>query len=90
MEINLDKLEILVRERYSELQRQAEDDEFWINYCDKHEIILLHPEWVREEFNRGHENMVCVFSPEEGYDYPLWLLVPKELAEKSLALNGLP
>lgn len=88
MEMNLEKLEELFRERYETLQ---EDPEAWVDYCDEHKIVLMHPQWVRETFNEGHKNMVCIFSPEDDYDAGnLWLLVPKELAEKSLALGGLP
>ena len=87
MEMNLEKLEELFRERYETLQ---EDPEAWIDYCDKHGIIILHPEWVREEFNKDHKNMVCIHSPEISYEHPLGLLIPKELADNCLVLGGAP
>lgn len=91
MEINLEKLELLFRERYESLKQTQKDEDFWVDYCDEHNIVLMHPQWVRETFNDGHENMVCIFSPEDDYDAGnLWLLVPRELAGKSLALGGLP
>lgn len=91
MDINLEKLEEIFALKYEALQpEQATNSEWWIEYCDGQGIILLHPEWVREEFNKDHKNMVCIHSPEISYEHPLWLLIPKELAVKCLALGGAP
>ena len=89
--MNLDKLEELIKDRYKLLRSEALDDqEFFVNWCDKHKIVMVHPEWVKDEFNTPHRNMVCVMSPENTKDSCPWLLVPKRLAEKALVLGHLP
>lgn len=108
MEIDHDKLEKLFQKRHQELSLLIGDHvdrirldadsatknntEFWVDYCDKHKIIMMHSEWVREEFNHPRKNMICIHNVEEKYhEYVCdWLLVPKKFAEKCLILGGLP
>lgn len=90
--MNLDSLQKIFGKRYKELESEAKDDEFFVNWCDKHKIIMVHNEWVQDEFNNPRKNMVCVLSPEEMFHENVcpWLLVPKKLAEKTLVLGYLP
>lgn len=90
MQIDLDKLEHLFDDRYRELHAAKKDDEFFINYCDEHGIQMMHAEWVRECFNEPRGDKICVLSPEDGYDSPNWLLVPREFAERAIVLGILP
>ncbi len=98
MEIDTDKLEGLFKERYATLKVDGSPDatyENWFDYCDKHKIIILHPEWLVETLNEeATRRMVCIHSPEKNGDMPgepsPWLLVSKKFAEKCLALGGLP
>lgn len=88
-----DKLEELFKNKYEQLQpfRPAGDNgEFWVSYCDKHNILLMHSEWVADFFNNERKNKICISNPEEGHDACCWILVPKDFAEKVLVLNGLP
>lgn len=85
--MNLEKLETIFKKRYQELlSAQQNEDDFWVDYCDRHEIKIMHPEWVKECFNEEGKGMVCIFSPENEW----WLLVPKKLAERVLVLGYLP
>ncbi|NDD54012.1 hypothetical protein EBZ39_09065 [bacterium] len=89
--MNLDKLESIFSAKYKDLVDQNAgndliDDDFWIDYCDRHKIRIMHPEWVKECFNEESRGMVCIHSPENDW----WLLVPKRLAEKALVLGYLP
>lgn len=89
--IDLDKLEEIFDERYRELRGdKPEDDEFFVNYCDLHGIVMVHLDWVKDTFNERHEDKVCIMSPETIAEAPAWLLVPKKLAEKTLVLGYLP
>lgn len=93
MEIDPDKLEKLFQKRHQELSLSTKNNpEFWIDYCDKHKIIMMHSEWVREEINHPRKNMICIHNVEEKYhEYVCdWLLVPKKFADKCLILGGLP
>lgn len=90
MQIDLDKLEDLFSDRYKELNAAKKDDEFFINYCDEHGIVMIHHEWVREAFNDPREDKVCILSPEDGANDPNWLLVPREFAERAVILGILP
>jgi len=89
-EVNLDRLQEIFANRYRELAFAAKNDEFFVDWCDKHKIIIVHSEWVQDEFNNPRRNMVCVLSPETGQNIAQWLLVPKKLAEKTLVLGYLP
>ena len=84
--MNLDKLEEIFREKYQSLVEQCIEDDFWVDYCDRHKIKIMHPEWVKECFNEESRGMVCILSPENDW----WLLVPKKLASKVLVLGYLP
>lgn len=90
--MKIEKLEEIFKEKYQQLLsvEQARgknyDDDFWVNYCDRHKIKIMHPEWVKECFNEEAKGMVCIFSPENEW----WLLVPKKFAEKVLVLGYLP
>ena len=88
--MNIEKLEVIFKERYEDLLLKHAHvdgvDDFWIDYCDKYEIKIMHPEWVKECFNEEAKGMVCIFSPENEW----WLLVPKKLAERALVLGYLP
>lgn len=86
MNIDVDKLEEIFLKRHEELRSKvdASDTEFYINWCDKHEVFILHPEWLRETINEGLGEKVCIHSPEGGL---MWLLVPRKLAEKTLVLG---
>jgi hypothetical protein len=84
--VNLDKLEEIFREKYQSLVEKCIDDDFWVDYCDRHKIKIMHPEWVKECFNEEGKGMVCILSPENDW----WLLVPKKLASKVLVLGYLP
>jgi len=98
MEIDTYKLEKLFKERYVTLKVEGSPDstyEKWLDYCDKHKIIILHPEWLAETLNEdGMRGRICIHSPEKNGDMPgepsPWLLVPKKFAEKALALGGFP
>lgn len=88
----IEKLEVIFKNKYQELltEERAKEDkydtEFWVDYCDQHKIKIMHPEWVKESFNEDRADLLCIFSPENEW----WLLVPKELAEKTLVLGYLP
>jgi len=86
--MNIEKLEVIFKDRYQNLLEKCADDtqDFWVDYCDKHEIKIMHPEWVKECFNEEAKGMICIYSPENSW----WLLVPKKLAEKALVLGYLP
>jgi hypothetical protein len=92
--IDLDRLESIFRERYRDLcgdEDSLKNEGFFIDWCDKHKIIMLHPDWLSETLNEGKmKGRVCIDSPEEGVNVPQWLLVPKKLAEKTLVLGYLP
>lgn len=94
MNIDRDKLEILFQERYKSLGAKPDDeDEFWVGYCDKHKIIMLHGEWLADTLNEGKmKGRVCIINPEEVFHENVcpWLLVPKKFAERCLVLGGLP
>ena len=88
--IDFDRLQEIFGKRYRELASDAKDDEFFVNWCDRNKIIIVHSEWVQDEFNNPRRDMVCVMSPEEGPNIAQWLLVPSKLAEKTLVLGYLP
>lgn len=95
--MDLDKLEELFAESYRKLcekqeKEPLENSSFYIDWCDKHKIIMLHPEWLIETLNEGKmRGRVCIHSPEGGSDpFAPWLLVPKKMAEKALVLGHLP
>lgn len=91
LDLDLDKLESIFDDRYRELHAgKSEDDEFFVNYCDAHGIVMVHHDWVRDAFNEPHKDKVCIMSPEDGFNNPAWLLVPISLAEKTLVLGYLP
>jgi hypothetical protein len=84
--MNIEKLESLFGTKYKELQGSTGDDFFWVDYCDRHKIKIMHPEWVKECFNEESRGMVCIDSPENEW----WMLVPKRLAERVLVLGYIP
>jgi hypothetical protein len=93
MEINADKLEELFDARYKQLMSEStKDDGFWIDYCDKYKIFMLHADWMRETLNEGLKGKICIHNCEEMFHENVcpWLLVPRKFAEKALALGGLP
>lgn len=95
MQVDPDKLERLFKERYRTLKVDGDEEatyENWIRYCDEHKVFLLHPDWLKETLNEdGLKGRICVHTPEpDGLDPSPWLLVPRKLAEKALALGGLP
>jgi tRNA(Ile)-lysidine synthase TilS/MesJ len=94
---HIDKLEELFKRKYTELQTENSlrslydsENEFWVSYCDKHNVLLMHSEWVMDFFNNERKNKICISNPEEGNDACYWILVPEDFAEKVLVLNGLP
>jgi hypothetical protein len=88
--MDIDKLERMFKAKYKALAKDAGDEEFFVNYCDEHKIVMVHPEWVKETFNERHRGMVCIDSPENTVTSSPWLLVPKKFAERALILGGLP
>jgi len=82
----IEKLEAIFKKKYDELTEKATDNDFWVDYCDRHKIKIMHPEWVKESFNEERKGMLCIYSPENSW----WLLVPKKFAEKVLVLGNLP
>jgi hypothetical protein len=82
----IEKLESIFKKKYDELKNKATDDDFWVDYCDRQKIKIMHPEWVKESFNEERKGMLCIYSPENSW----WLLVPKKFAEKVLVLGYLP
>lgn len=97
MEIDPDKLEDLFKTRYEQLSPEHDSGsdfpgEFWVDYCDKHEIVMLHQEWLRDTINQGIKDKVCIHNCEEMFHENVcsWLLVPKKFAERALILGGLP
>lgn len=92
MNIDIEKLQEIFGKRYMELASDAKDEEFFVNWCDKHKILMLHNDWLVETLNDGGmRGRVCIGSPEEGeLNSCPWLLVPRKFAEKTLALGYLP
>ena len=99
MEIDADKLEKLFEEKYNQIWSSRDrlfseeaGRELWVNYCDEHDIFMLHPEWLRDTLNEGLKGRVCIQNCEENYHENVspWLLVPRKFAEKALILGGLP
>jgi hypothetical protein len=96
MEIDIYRLEDLFGKRYGELCSGEEfraNKDFFIDWCDRHKIVMLHADWLPETLNDdGMRGMVCIMSPEanEVKDAPPWLLVPREFAERTLILGHLP
>lgn len=90
--MNIERLEEIFKERYQQLlsveqaREKKYDEDFWVDYCDRHKITIMHPEWVKECFNEENKGMVCIYSPENSW----WLMVPKKFAEKVLVLGYLP
>lgn len=82
----IEKLEAIFKKKYDELLESSNDDDFWVDYCDRHKIKIMHPEWVKECFNEEAKGMLCIYNPEDSW----WLLVPKKFAEKVLVLGHLP
>ena len=67
--------------------------DWWVDYCDRHGIEIMHPDWVKECFihferrpRREKGKVICISSPENDF----WLLVPKNMAEKVIFLGYLP
>lgn len=94
MGIDVDKLEDIFEKRYRELCEGDDfrvNDCFFIDWCDRHKIIMLHPDWLMDTLNEGKmKGRVCIMSPERGRDPAPWLLVPNGLAKKALVLGHLP
>jgi len=90
--MDTEKLEEMFRVKYESLVARAAGDvyEDWIGYCDKHKILLLHPEWLADTLNEGLKGRVCIHTPEEGRDASPWLLVPRKFAERAMILGFLP
>lgn len=101
--MDIDKLERLFKQKYESLVVDENPDatyENWILYCDRHKVLLLHPEWMRDTLNHpdwmrdtlneGLKNRVCIHTPEEDGDASPWLLVPRKFAERALILGALP
>jgi hypothetical protein len=91
--MDIDKLERMFKVKYKALAKNAGDEEFFVNYCDEHKILMLHPEWLAETLNdNAMKGMVCIHSPEHQVlnTASPWLLVPKKFAERALILGGLP
>lgn len=88
--MDLDKLEEIFEKKYRDMSSGDVDDSFYIDWCDKHKIIMLHPEWLTDTLNDGGmKGKVCIYSPEADA-HPKWLLVPRKFAEKALVLGCLP
>lgn len=97
---HIEKLEELFQEKYDSLAKNPDDDEFWVNYCDKHDVLLMHYDWVADFFNNEKEK-ICISNPEKHDRHGRfagrgreqlcpWILVPKDFAEKVLVMNGFP
>ena len=98
------KLEVIFSAKYDALKcewqcvidragRNAGGGNWWVDYCDRHNIEIMHPDWVKECFNEkgkiyafSGNYPICISSPESDF----WLLVPKNMAEKVLVLGYLP
>ena len=95
------KLEVIFNAKYDALKHEWQTSgglwsvkgevargNWWVDYCDRHNIEIMHPDWVKECFNCFNEkgNVICISSPENDF----WLLVPKNMAEKVLVLGYLP
>jgi hypothetical protein len=96
MKINPDKLEELFMIRYEQLAPEHDSgsdfpSEFWVNYCDKHDIFMLHEDWLRDTLNNdGMKGKICIHNCEDDGNASPWLLVPRKFAERALAMGGLP
>jgi hypothetical protein len=96
MSIDHEKLEKLFDKKFMELWKDPKDPEFWVNYCDEHKVLMVHPEWIKETLNEeGLRGRVFIDNPETQYhavgvNVSPWLLVPRKFAEKCLVLGGLP
>lgn len=96
--LDTDKLEKLFKERYESLVSKSDPPSYraryeWLDYCDKHKIIMLHGEWLVDTLNEGKmRGRVCIHNCEVIFHENVcpWLLVPKKFAEKCLVLGGLP
>lgn len=93
--MDIEKLERLFSRRYDELCREGlrplnHGNDFFVDWCDRHKIVMMHNDWVQDEFNKPRRNKVCIMSPEEGRNSCPWLLVPKKFAERALVLGYLP
>lgn len=95
MDLDVDKLERLFEKKYKSMSKkhQGKNDEFFLEWCDRHKIVMMHQEWVQDCFNKPHRNMICIMSPETPAGWGghcEWLLVPKTLAMKALVLGDIP
>lgn len=92
MELETGKLEDLFAEKYKKLGASP-DNEIWVDYCDRHKIVMLHGDWLADTINSGGtKGKVCIHNCEEIFHENVcpWLLVPKRFAEKALVLGYLP
>jgi len=88
-----DKLEELFRSKFQSLwDSDPKDEEFWVNYCDDHKVLMLHPEWLKDTLNEGLGDKICIHNPEETVcdSCSPWLLVPRGFAERIMVLGYLP
>jgi hypothetical protein len=98
---NLDKLEELFREKRNEVIKSAlrlaatppplEPDSLdveWASYLNKIGCEVVEgADSLVEKWNLSEKiDSVCI----HGHEYGFYIFVPNELAEKALALNGLP
>ena len=111
MDIDIEKLERLFEERFLKFPEELQETtpslpsrsigtEFWVDYCDKHKILMLHPEWLCETLNKGLGDRICIDNYEvkyltdagviDAHEGCPWLLVPRKFAERALILGGLP
>ena len=89
----LDRLQSFFDRKYEELPESDEPlNDFWIDYCDSMKVLIVDIESIKRHFNDDSEIYVCIFNPEppeNAQDFQ-WLLVPLDLAERSLMLGGIP
>lgn len=78
--------------KYEELKDRQTSDSWWVDYCDKLNVVITNPEWMRDHFNNDARSHICIDNPEPSdlADDFYWLLVPLKLAERALMLGGIP
>ena len=89
------RLEAFFREKWYVL---GDNQEEWNKYLEEHGVTVMNVSNAAELYNSPNASMsVCIRNPEimeslvapEDFD-DIWYLVPKDFAERVLALGGLP
>lgn len=63
------------------------DPDAWRRYLKKIKVRMVHDDQVCEVYNNSRPDTVLIENPHVG---SVWILMPKDLATKSLVLGQLP